>query len=175
MSAANPNRDRQRADLPGAPLAYFLTFRTYASWLHGDERGSVDREHNTPDTPMLPPDPRREEAERRLAQSGPVILDREHRRIVHRTIVEVCAHNAWTIYELSVRSNHVHVVVAAPQKPEHVMRSIKSWTTRRLREANLSPVEASVWSRHGSTRYLWKAEALDAACRYVLDAQGEDI
>ena len=25
------------------PLAYLLTFRTYGTWHHGDERGSVDR------------------------------------------------------------------------------------------------------------------------------------
>jgi len=29
-----------------APLAYMITFRTYGSWLHGDERGSIDRHHN---------------------------------------------------------------------------------------------------------------------------------
>ena len=28
------------------PLAYLITFRTYGTWQHGDERGSVDREHN---------------------------------------------------------------------------------------------------------------------------------
>ncbi len=27
-------------------IAYFLTFRCYGTWLHGDERGSVDRENN---------------------------------------------------------------------------------------------------------------------------------
>ena len=25
------------------PLAYFITFTCYGNWLHGDERGSVDR------------------------------------------------------------------------------------------------------------------------------------
>ena len=28
------------------PLAYFISFRTYGTWLHGDERGSIDRFHN---------------------------------------------------------------------------------------------------------------------------------
>ena len=27
-------------------LAYFISFRTYATWLHGDKRGSIDRFHN---------------------------------------------------------------------------------------------------------------------------------
>ncbi len=37
------------------PLAYFITFTCCGTWLHGDERGSVDREHNTPGTPVLEP------------------------------------------------------------------------------------------------------------------------
>jgi hypothetical protein len=27
----------------GFPLAYLITIRTYGTWLHGDEKGSVDR------------------------------------------------------------------------------------------------------------------------------------
>ena len=30
----------------GFPLAYLITFHTYGSWLHGDAKGSVDREHS---------------------------------------------------------------------------------------------------------------------------------
>ena len=37
------------------PLAYLITFRSYGTWLHGDERGSVDRFHNVYGTPRLPP------------------------------------------------------------------------------------------------------------------------
>ncbi len=36
------------------PLAYFITFRCYGTWLHGDRRGSVDRFHNIYGTPRLP-------------------------------------------------------------------------------------------------------------------------
>ena len=39
-----------------APLAYFITFRAYGTWLHGDERGAVDRRHNDYGTPYLPVD-----------------------------------------------------------------------------------------------------------------------
>ena len=30
-------------DFKDAPLAYFISFRTFGTWLHGDRRGSVDR------------------------------------------------------------------------------------------------------------------------------------
>jgi hypothetical protein len=28
------------------PLAYLITLRTFGTWLHGDERGSVSRKRN---------------------------------------------------------------------------------------------------------------------------------
>src|SRR5882762_2856343 len=36
------------------PIAYFITFRAYGTWLHGDSRGSVDRFHKAYGSPMLP-------------------------------------------------------------------------------------------------------------------------
>jgi len=37
------------------PLAYLITFRCYGTWLHGDERGSVDRFHNQYQSPSAAP------------------------------------------------------------------------------------------------------------------------
>ena len=91
--------------------------------------------------------------------------------IVELTIREVAQHRTWTIHALSVRSNHVHVVITAETNPETVMNSFKSWTTRRMIEADVLPKDTKTWSRHGSTRYLWTTEALESACRYVKDGQ----
>ena len=40
-------------------LAYFITFSTYGTWLHGTTKGkgSVDREHNQHGCPSLRPTP----------------------------------------------------------------------------------------------------------------------
>lgn len=38
------------------PLAYFISFRTYGSWLRGDERGWQDRRNNKYGTPFGQPD-----------------------------------------------------------------------------------------------------------------------
>ena len=54
------------------PLAFFITFRTYGTWLHGDPRGSVDRQHNRYGTPYLPPNKLRQKYERRLLKQPPV-------------------------------------------------------------------------------------------------------
>jgi hypothetical protein len=53
-----PRKDMHRT-MDAVPLAYFITFHTYGTWIHGDDRGSVDRHHNLYGTPMLPPDPSR--------------------------------------------------------------------------------------------------------------------
>lgn len=174
-SAKTPLAHGRRSDWLGGPLAYFITFRTYATWLHGDARGSVDRNHNIPGTPFLPPDPQRRSREHGLTRSSAVMLDADRRKVVTSVIVEVCDHNEWTIQELNVRTNHVHLVVAAPERPEPVMRALKSWCTRRLREAGLITATEDVWSRHGSTQYLWKKCDVEAACTYVRDFQGDDL
>jgi REP element-mobilizing transposase RayT len=157
------------------PLAYLITFRTYGTWLHGDARGSVDRTHNIYGAPLLPPDGKREQAARRRCRQAPVKLDAAQRRIVRQAVVEVSERQEWSLHELNVRSNHVHVVVSAPEDPDRVVNTFKSISTRRLRDAGLIDASIKPWNRGASRKYLWTPDALKAACRYVLDGQGPDI
>ena len=153
------------------PLGYFISFRAYGTWLHGDKRGSVDRKHNEFGTRMLPVNARRSGWEHAELKSPPMQFDVEHRAVIERTIHEVCEHRGWKLHELNARSNHVHVVVTAACRPEYVMGSLKAWGTRRLREAGLVEQDARVWSRHGSTIYLFKPEKFEEKCRYVREGQ----
>jgi len=43
-------------------LSLLYHFRTYGTWLRGDERGSMDREHNRYGTPRIGRDPILEKA-----------------------------------------------------------------------------------------------------------------
>lgn len=74
----------------------------------------------------------------------------------------------------SVRTNHVHAVVAAECRPEVVMGAFKACSTLALRGAGLLGAGSAIWSRHGSTRYLWTERAVEAACVYVLERQHRD-
>jgi REP element-mobilizing transposase RayT len=78
------------------------------------------------------------------------------------------------VHTLAVRSNHVHVIVSGPDRPERVMNAFKSWSTRRPVEAGLLPTGTRAWVRHGSTGYLWKPAEVRAACKYVAYGQGAD-
>ena len=102
------------------PLAYFITFTTYGTWLHGRNPGSVDRGHNVPGTAFVPADADLESARRQAMRQDPYLLDEPQRAVVLRTIREVTAHRGWKLWAAHVRSNHVHVVVTADCRPEKV-------------------------------------------------------
>jgi hypothetical protein len=76
-------------------LAYFITFRTYGTWLHGDKRGSVDRFHNRYGSPRLPPNKLRENYSRSLLKRPPVRLTGKQRKVVEESIWETCKAQKW--------------------------------------------------------------------------------
>lgn len=157
-----------------APLAYFITFHTYGTWLPGDPRGSVDAHHCIYGTPYVGG-----RSERRHAASGqrlahpPIELRPEERTVVLRTTQEVCWHRGWDLHAVNVQVNHVHAVIRADHSPERVMNDLKAWSTRRVIEAGLRAHGTHIWVRHGSTRSLWRLEVVSAACAYVVAGQGE--
>lgn len=157
------------------PLAYFLTFVAYGSWLHGDERGSVDTRANAFDTPREQANAGWREWERIRLTAGEVRFDARWRFEFDAAFRERCAFAGWTLFALNVRTNHVHIVVATESAPERVMTSLKAWGTRRLVGRDLVQHGAQVWARHGSTRYLWNETDVEAAVDYVLNRQGQAL
>lgn len=157
-------------------MNYLITFRTYGTWLHGDERGSVDREHNQVGEPVLGENVHLKTYRRRVTKSEALLLDEACRKCVEATLREVAAHRNWSIVAINVLSNHVHAVVSTDDDTpaKKVLNDFKTYATRRLREQNLIPPEAPVWSRHGSIRYLNFAESVQPACDYVLHQQDNE-
>jgi REP element-mobilizing transposase RayT len=75
-----------------------------------------------------------------------------------------------------VRTNHVHIVVTAPnKKPEIVLNAFKANGTRQLREDGLWPHPFSPWADKGSKRRLWNERSVARAIDYVVDGQGDDL
>jgi len=145
-------------------LAYFLTWTTYGTWLPGDERGWVDR--RVPG--VQPSDQAKQARAQRILRGQPVRLTPQQRRIAYNAIVGTCQAKGWTVFALNVCSNHVHVVLEAPDEtPEHVLSGLKAWASRTLNQA-LSQVRPSRWwTRHGSTRYIKTVASLNKAIEYV--------
>ena len=90
------------------PLGYLITLRAYGTWLHGDERGSVDRHHHRYGSPMLPISPRRNQVEKRLLKQLPVTLSRPRRAAIEVGLRETCAIRKWDLWALNIRTNHLH-------------------------------------------------------------------
>src|SRR5689334_1525085 len=102
--------------------------------MHGDESGSVDREHNAFGARLVEADPGRLVLERGRMVEGPFELDAEGREIVLLAIREHCRFRGWELIAAHVRSNHVHVVVGCEDevKPERVMNELKAYASRAL-------------------------------------------
>ena len=156
-------------------MAYLITFSCYGSHLHGDETGSVDRNHNVPGHRTLEPDAARVSRERDLMDQAPYLLNARARGAVLEAIYEVCLHRRWSLLAAHIRMTHVHAVVDADAKPEKVMNDFKSYASRCLNQAGLDEPARRRWARHGSTRWLWKRDDVSAAIQYVVDEQGEPM
>jgi REP element-mobilizing transposase RayT len=156
------------------PLAYLLTWTTYGSWLHGDERGWV--QSGQPGI-QAPDSGRQVNVCMRMTEQA-VVLNDSQRSLVERTIREVCQFRKWIVYAINVRSNHVHVVLSADLPPEQVLSQLKAWCSRRLSEqAGLPAKEDSRngrkrwWTEHGSTKWINDENYLQNAIRYVNEGQ----
>jgi REP element-mobilizing transposase RayT len=172
------------------PLAYFLTWTTYGTWLPGDARGWVDKHQSGPEVPYQAPDRRRERAAKARMKESPVILTPRAREVVEAALRETCSYRGWTVHALSGRTNHVHIVVTTPDlTPGWVMRTLKAYATRALNRLEAaagtapacqrglvkascdhgapSPKRQRWWTEDGSKRYINDERSLAAAVHYV--------
>jgi REP element-mobilizing transposase RayT len=157
------------------PLAYFLTWSTYGTWLPGDDRGWVKRDRGF----QLPDPIAKLEAEARMSEDA-CRLDAQQRQLVEETIADHCRIRDWSLHAVNCRSNHIHVVVTAGQHPDEVRNQFKAWCARRLSELQLERAATpetskssrqNWWAERGSKRYINDENSLEVAIRYVLDAQ----
>ena len=173
---------RARGDEPPMPepLAYFLTWSTYGTWLPGYERGWILYAHGW----QFPDAARMLEAEARMTEDA-CRLDGEQRGVVERQIAETCRIRNWELHAVNCRSNHAHVVVTADQAPKIVRNQLKAWCTRRLKEleavrhdaqgrdVDATPLRENWWAERGSQRFINDSECLEAAILYVRDGQDQ--
>lgn len=156
------------------PLGYLITIRTFGTWLHGDERHSVDRgEKNVYGTPDIAPNENLRVAMRNELMQEAILLNNIQRKTVERAITELSTRRRYSLQAINVRTNHVHAVVSAQIKPERIADAFKAFATKKLREEELFSKDLQIWSRGRSRRYLWKPKHVAMAIDYVLYGQGD--
>src|SRR6266545_4146556 len=144
---------------------WFLTWRTYGTWLPGDERGFVgavveatgDRViRNAPGTPQEAPSAGLRDYSRSIMRADAVVLESGHAAELFAQFRETAAIRGWALLALAVLSNHIHVVVRVEGDPDgaDVLRDFKCNASRRLNTAYGKPTCGSWWSESGSRRIL---------------------
>jgi len=158
------------------PLAFLITFRSYGTWLHGDERGSVSRFRNQYKLPRLPPEKKWVQTNTQRLHQEVVLLDAAQRCCVEVAARETCEIRGWHLYAINVRTNHVHSVVSiGEKKPEIALNAFKANATRKMRYSGYWQSELSPWADKGSKRYLWNEQSIARAVDYVINGQGDDL
>jgi REP element-mobilizing transposase RayT len=149
------------------PLAYFLTWTCYGTWLPGDERGWVDKHDAGPVRAYRPADPVRRARAAARRKEPPAALEPRQRLLAEKALRDTSDFRRWSLHEVNVRSNHVHVVVTAPHvTPEEVMKVLKAYASRAL---NGHQRRKHWWTEGGSKRYLNDERSVAAAILYVRD------
>jgi REP element-mobilizing transposase RayT len=157
------------------PFAYFISFRSYGTWLHGDKRGSIDRYHNRYRTTYISPNEKWRHYNEERLKAKPLILKATHRKAIQEAIRETCTLRKWLLQAINVRTNHVHTVVSANRRAGLVLNAFKANATRQLREGGLWSQPFSPWADKGSKRRLWNERSVARAIDYVMNGQGDDL
>ena len=148
------------------PVTYFITWTTYGTWLPGDARG-WRKTHTGPQLSR----PRLEDWCRSRMIEMPILLSGDQRRRVEAVCREHAAIRGWVLHAVSIRSNHVHIVVTADKPPELVRDQFKANATRVLREAPSTINQEKVWSRGGDIEIVDGESNFECVVQYVTEAQ----
>lgn len=152
------------------PLAFFLTWVTYGTWLPGDERGWVEHGHGF----QLPNSVKEWKAGLRMTEDA-CYLQPNQRQIVERQIAETCRFRGWTLHIANCRSNHVHAVVSAQNiEPKLIRDQLKAWCTRLSEHEQATQIElprTKWWADRGSIRWIWTEQSLAAVVDYAGEQQ----
>jgi len=153
------------------PIAYFITWTCYGTFLPGDDRGWT-KWHKGDQLPQ----PRLADWCHEQMLETAVSLSSVQRELVEALIREHCELRQWILHAVNCRSNHCHVVVTAGDCEGQQIRSqLKSWTTRGLKRSQVAcsdgPMRKQWWTRKGSVRWLFDEHSLEAAIAYTNDAQ----
>ena len=150
----------------GEPLAYFITWTTYGTWLPGDER-SWNRKGTGE---IQSPNPALETTARKKMSEPEFMMSDQYRDLVAETIRSHCEIRGWHLHVVNPRTNHVHVVVTAtPYDPKTVREQFQAWCTRKLKV--LVPGRKHFWTEGGSCRFVNTEDELERVILYASEAQ----
>jgi len=149
------------------PLAFFITWTVYGTFLQGDSRWwNARRKGSQSPQPLL------EQWHRDRLKHDVLLLTDDHRSVVAGEIRRLSDYRGWNLWVANPRSNHVHVVVSAAEySGKKVRDQMKANCTRVLRESFSEFVDRPVWTAGGDWKCLNSEGDLDTAIIYAGEAQ----
>ena len=149
------------------PLAYFITWTVYGSFLPGDARWWRHKKQGT----SAPTAGLRQWSKNRLLH--PIkLLTPDDRGACESAIDEICVFRGWKLWARSARSNHVHVLVTATdRKPNLIRDQIKGKCTLEIRKTNTDFVDRPVWTTRGDIEFIDTEDEINECQIYIHEAQ----
>jgi len=150
-----------------APLAYFITWTVYGTFLQGDPRGWNRRRQG-----YQPPLPRLVQWRRERLKFALLLLNGDHQAAVAAEIRRMADFRGWQLWAARVQANHVHVAVAANGFVGSKVRDqLKANCTRVLRASWPQFADRPVWTTGGDWHCLNSEDELERVVLYIDEAQ----
>jgi len=149
------------------PLAYFITWTVYGTFLQGDERGWRKRGEGEQSA-----QPKLAEWRRERLKHPIELLNEPQRQAVESEIERLADYRGWRLWAKNARSNHVHAVITASSVAGNTVRDqLKANCTRVLRTQWVQFVDRPVWTNGGDWQCINMEEELEQVVLYVSVAQ----
>ncbi len=149
---------------------WHITFGTYATRLHGDDRPTVDREQNTRGQDFIWHDDERLKDAHDKRKGDAVYLTAAQRAVIESLIPGICERGGWEyrICASPLEGDHVHVLLDAKCsiEPDAILMWLKRWVTQELNKRWGKPV-TSWWAECGSTKPVKNPTYLNNVYHYI--------
>ena len=149
------------------PLAFHMTFGTYGTRLHGDERSTVARPLNHFGQPFVEPDEIRQQFVFDSMIGNPLYLSAVQRIEIERIAPEICQRGGWDFHIAAAQPDHVHCLLSCRSEPKVARKLLKRWLSDHLTAnwaLNHSP---RWWADGGSGKYVWDEDYFRRAFEYI--------
>lgn len=149
------------------PLAYFITFTVYGTFLQGDARLWRSRGKGSQS-----PQPLLEQWHRDRLKHDVILLNADQRSAVENETARLCDFRKWKLWNANARSNHVHLIVSSPGfNGAKVRDQIKANCTRVIRQDWPVFIDRPVWTVGGDWQSVNSEEELEQVILYTAEAQ----
>ncbi|HUQ69889.1 MAG TPA: hypothetical protein VM165_10220 [Planctomycetaceae bacterium] len=149
------------------PIAYHITFGTYGCRLHGDPRGTVDRQHNQYLEPILSEDRQRELENQERLRFPPITLTAEQRIFIENVTPQICVRGGWTLHAVAAGPDHVHVCLTGDAEGKRIRNWFKRWLGEALSEKWPLLPEQTWWAEDGSVKWIFDEANFKNVVSYI--------